>query len=94
MFRRSLPPQEGLLLVQKLDSRIDAAIHMFLMWMDLTVVWINNAGLVVDVRLARRWRPFYLPVAPARYILEIHPDRIRDFQVGDQVELSVCQASK
>ncbi len=82
------------MLVQKHDSRIEAAIHMFFMWMDLTVVWINHACLVVDVRLARRWHPFYLPVAPACYILETHPDRIRDFQVGDQVELSVCQAGK
>lgn len=86
-FRRSLSPEEGLLLVQKQDSRIEAAIHMLFMWIDLTVVWVNRAGQVVDVRLARRWRSFYVPKLPASYVLEIHTDRIHDFQVGDQVEI-------
>lgn len=91
-FRRSLAPREGLLLVQKQDSRIEAAIHMLFMWMDLAVVWINHTGRVVDVRLARRWRFIYMPKLPACYILEAHVDRIHDFQVGDQVEINFDQA--
>lgn len=93
-FRRSLSFQEGLLLVQKQDSRIEAAIHMLFMWMDLAVVWINHTGRVVDVRLARRWRFIYMPKQPARYILEANVDRIHDFQVGDQVEINFDQAGK
>jgi uncharacterized membrane protein (UPF0127 family) len=84
-FRRSLSYQEGLLLVQNKDSRADATIHMLAVFMDLAVVWINSDGDVVDLRLARRWRPIYMPRSPARYILEMAPNRLADFQVGDKV---------
>lgn len=87
MFRRSLPPNYGLLLVESKDSRVDAAIHMLFMRMDLTAVWINSQGEVVDVRLARRWRPAYIPRRPARYILETAANSFDDFKIGDQVRL-------
>jgi hypothetical protein len=86
-FRRTLPDDQGLLLVQRADSRIEAAIHMLFVYFDLAVIWINNAGQVVDVRLARRWRPAYLPKAPARYILELAASRLGDFKIGDHVEI-------
>jgi uncharacterized membrane protein (UPF0127 family) len=54
--------------------------------MDLAVVWITDAGEVVDVRLARRWRPAYFPRRPARYVLEISPERLGDYQIGDKVQ--------
>lgn len=85
-FRRSLSSQEGLLLIQKKDGRMDAAIHMLAVFMDLAIVWINTNGVVVDLRLARSWRPIYVPQKPACYILEIAPERLADFQVGDKVE--------
>lgn len=84
-FRRSLPDMDGLLLVQKSDSRLDAAIHMLGVFMDLGIAWINSDHEVVDVCLARAWRPFYVPRAPARYVLEVTPARLEDFQVGDKV---------
>jgi uncharacterized membrane protein (UPF0127 family) len=87
MFRRNLPPGQGLLLVQHHDSRMAASIHMLFMRIDLAVVWINSANQVVDVRLARRWRPAYLPVNPARYVLEVSVEHLRDFNVGDQVSI-------
>ena len=49
MFRKSIPDNRGLLLVQKTDSKINASIHMMFMWMDLAVIWINNDYLVVDL---------------------------------------------
>jgi len=73
MFRRGLGPDEALLLVERADGRAAAAIHMFFVPFDLAVVWINSAGQVVDKVLARPWRPFYGPQAPARFILETHP---------------------
>ena len=73
------------MLVQGSDSRLEASIHMMFVWIDLAVVWINSGGEVVDVKLARRWRPAYVPRRPARYILEIHPDRLDEFHIGDQV---------
>lgn len=84
-FRRSLPTGEGLLLAGKRDSRVDSAIHMFFVWFDLAVVWINDSGEVVDVQLARRWRPMYISQKPARYVLEIGAQRLEDFHIGDHV---------
>jgi uncharacterized membrane protein (UPF0127 family) len=86
MFRRSIPQNWGLLLVQGSDSRLDAAIHMLAMWIDLGIVWINSKGMVVDTRYARRWRPAYLPANPARYILEMNVAHLGDFTVGDQIQ--------
>jgi uncharacterized membrane protein (UPF0127 family) len=59
---------------------------MLFVWMDLAVIWINQAYQVVDARLARRWRPVYVPGDPARFVLEIAAERIADFQIGDRVE--------
>ena len=84
-FRKRIAPEGGLLLVQKRDSRLDAAIHMLFVFTDLAVAWIDGSGVVVDTCLARRWRPFYVPRRPARYVLEMNPDRLQDFHPGDQV---------
>ncbi len=86
MFRSSLAPDNGLLLVEARESRLDTAIHMLFVFMDLAVIWINSEKIVVDTILARAWRPAYAPHKPARYILEIHPDRINEFKIGDRVE--------
>jgi uncharacterized membrane protein (UPF0127 family) len=85
MFHRNVPAGWGLLLVQSRDSRVDSSIHMLFMWTDLAAVWINSGGEVVDVRHARRWRMAYLPVRPARYVLELNPHHLPDFRVGDQI---------
>lgn len=86
MFRNHLDSDDGLLLVQgKRDSRIDTSIHMLFVPFDLTVVWINTGMRVVDKIIAKAWRPAYAPAEPARYVLEIHPDRWEDYQIGDKV---------
>jgi uncharacterized protein len=86
MFRSSLAPDEGLLLVIGSDSRLDSSIHMFFVPFDLAVFWINAEMIVVDKVIAKSWRPAYFPAKAARYTLEIHPDRYNDYEVGDQVE--------
>jgi uncharacterized membrane protein (UPF0127 family) len=86
-FRRQVAPGDGILLVQSRDSRVEAAIHMLGVLTDLAVVWISAAGEVVDLCLARRWHPFYAPRRPARYILEMNPCHLKDFQIGDRVSL-------
>jgi uncharacterized membrane protein (UPF0127 family) len=86
MFRSELDRAAGLLLVETRDTRIDTSIHMLFVYMDLGVVWINSAHTVVDTLIARSWRPAYAPRSPARYTLEIHPDRLKEFQIGDHVE--------
>ena len=86
MFRPRLDPDDGLLLVEQRDSRLETSIHMFFVPFDIAVFWINSSMEVVDKVLAKSWRPFYAPKAGARYTLEIHPDRMGDYEIGDQVE--------
>jgi uncharacterized membrane protein (UPF0127 family) len=86
MFRRSLAPNEGLLLVQKRENRSESAIHMLFMFIDLTVVWLNASKQVVDVKFARRWRLFYAPQTPAKYVLELPCEYHGVFQIGDQLQ--------
>lgn len=74
------------MLVQQRDSRLEAAIHMLGMLMDLAVIWINTNMQVVDVRLAKRWHPLYIPKFPARYVLETNPERLQDFKIGDEIQ--------
>jgi uncharacterized membrane protein (UPF0127 family) len=84
-LRSQLPEDEGLLLVESKDSRLDVSIHMLMVFMDLGVVWINNDCQVVDRVLAKSWRPVYFPKKPARYVLEINPQRLKDFEIGDRL---------
>ncbi len=87
MFRKNITPYQGLLLVQPREDRVDSSIHMFFMNFDLAVVWINQQSRVVDVKIARRWRPFYQPAQPACYVLETHPQHINDFKIGQQINI-------
>ncbi len=88
MFEQQIDPRGGILMVQETQSRVNASIHMFFMNFDITVVWLDNQLRVVDVIVAHKWQPMLAPVAPARYILETHPDRFSDFNIGDQIEIS------
>ncbi len=85
-FRSPLPRDEGLLLVGARDSRLDSSIHMLFVSFDLSVIWINSGMQVVDKILAKSWRPAYFSKQPARYVLEIQPERWEDFEIGDRVE--------
>ncbi len=60
---------------------------MLFVFTDLAVAWIDSAGVVVDTCLAKRWRPFYAPRRPARYVLEMNPGRFEDFHPGDRVAI-------
>ncbi len=83
MFNPGLGNYEGILLVEDSESRINSAIHMFFMRFDIAVIWINSKYQVVDVQIARKGRPFYIPAAPSKFTLETHPDRLADFRIGD-----------
>jgi uncharacterized membrane protein (UPF0127 family) len=85
-FRAPIAPDEGLLLVGTRDSRVDSAIHMLFVSFDLSVVWINSDMKVVDKIIAKSWRPAYFSKEPAKYVLEVHPSRWEDFQIGDLVQ--------
>jgi uncharacterized membrane protein (UPF0127 family) len=85
-FRSRLARDEGLLLVGKRDSRLDSSIHMLYVQFDLAVIWIDTAMKVVDKVFAKSWRPAYFSRQPAKYVLEIHPERWADFEIGEGVE--------
>ncbi|MCL4561248.1 MAG: DUF192 domain-containing protein [Chloroflexi bacterium] len=85
MLRRKVGENSGLILVQTSESRMDSAIHMFFVNFDLAVIWLDKNRKVVDTCLAKRWRPFYMPSQAAQYILETHPQRLNEFQIGDQL---------
>ena len=85
-FRPRLALDEGLLLVGTRDSRLDSSIHMLFVAFDLTVIWINSELQAVDKIIAKSWRPAYFSKQPARYVLEIHPERWGDYEIGDTVQ--------
>lgn len=87
-FRSRLARDEGLVLVGTRDSRLDSSIHMLFVSFDLGVIWINSQMQVVDRVLAKSWRPAYISKRPARYVLEVHPDRREEFQIGDTVQFT------
>jgi uncharacterized membrane protein (UPF0127 family) len=87
-FRSGLARDEGLLLVGRRDSRLDSSIHMLFVPFDLSVIWIDSSMQVVDKVLARSWRPAYFSNQPAKYTLEIHPERWDNFEIGDGVEFT------
>jgi uncharacterized membrane protein (UPF0127 family) len=86
MFTADLPENEGVLLVQSSDSRLNASIHMMFMRMDLAVFWINSEYTVVEKVLARRWKLGYVPTRPAKYVLETSVTCLNDFNIGDKVD--------
>ncbi len=85
MFYPGLDDYKGILLVEKSDSRMNSAIHMFFMRFDIAVIWINAKYQVVDRQLAKKWHPFYMPAVASRFTMETHPDRINDFKIGDML---------
>jgi uncharacterized membrane protein (UPF0127 family) len=85
-LRSDLARDDGLVLVGKRDSRVDSSIHMFFVSFDLAVIWINSNMQVVDKVLAKSWKPAYFSKLPAKYVLEVHPERWEEFQVGDRVQ--------
>lgn len=85
MFQKGLPPGGGLLFDEKRDSRLNSAIHMFFMRFPIAVFWVNSANILVSKSLAKPWHPFYIPSAPARYIIETSTSNLELWNVGDKI---------
>ena len=86
-FRRSWPQDEGLLFVESAESRVATSIHMFFVFFSIGVVWLAADGTVVDAKLAKPFRPYYAPAAPAKYYLEGTPDLLSWVQVGERLTI-------
>ncbi len=87
-LRSRLSRDEGLVLVGKRDSRLDSSIHMLFVSFDLAVIWINSDMQIVDKVIAKSWRPAYFSKQPAMYVLEVHPERWDEFQIGDTLHFN------
>ena len=88
MFTKALNPDQGVILVEDTESRINTSIHMLFMNFDLTILWVNAQMIVVDKVLAKKWAPFYFPKAPAQYVVELHPSQFSHFSIGDTLVMS------
>ncbi len=86
MFRAALAEGEGLLLVERRESRLDTSIHMFFMRFPIAAIWLDAHYRVVDTCLARPWRPYYAPRAPAQYTLETSPAMLDKISIGDELK--------
>lgn len=86
-FRRSLAPDEGLLLVEARESRLDTSIHMFFVFFSIAAIWLDAEGRVVDAKLALPFRPYYAAQAPAQYVLEGPPAMLDLIQVGERLSI-------
>jgi len=86
-FRRVLPPDEGLLFVESVESRVATSIHMFFVFFSIGVVWLAADGTVVDAQLAKPFRPYYAPRAPAQYFLEGSPALLEWVRLGEKLSI-------
>ena len=84
-FRHQIGLDEGLLLVQKRNSRIDSSIHMLFVFTPLAVFWINSDRVVVHKTRALPWRLAYVSPTPAMYVLELNPIHLGLFEIGHEV---------
>ena len=87
MFRRRLDPREGLLFIEAKESQVATSIHMFFVFFSIGVVWMGANGTVVDKVLAKPFRPYYAPQAPAQYFLEGSPDLLAWVEVGERLQM-------
>ena len=87
MFTKAIEPNRGIIMDEKIPSRMNATIHMLFMNFDIAVIWLDRDFVVVDKVLAKPWALAYMPKKAARYVVELHPSRLDDFAEGDQVEL-------
>lgn len=88
MFSRGLKHDEGIILVDTQEGRINTSIHMFFMNYDITVLWLDKNLVVVDKILAKKWAPMYIPVKPAQYVVELHVSKFSEYSIGDQLVVS------
>ena len=88
MFHKPLAEDEALLFIHARESVSATTIHMFFVFFDIGVIWLDAQRRVVDYKLARPFRPSYAPKKPACYFVECHPRALDFVQIGDQLDWS------
>ncbi|MCS6908748.1 MAG: DUF192 domain-containing protein [Anaerolineales bacterium] len=84
----SAPPtfEQGLLFWYLRPGRWNTAIHMIGVPFPLAVIWLNEAQLIVDKRMALPWQVALVPKRAAQYVIECHPQRLIDFSEGEKLD--------
>jgi uncharacterized membrane protein (UPF0127 family) len=85
MFRRGLDPDEVYLFAFGSEGVVTASVHMAFVFFPISLIWLDAQRQVVDVRLARPFRPAYAPRRPAKYLVEGAPSLIDRVAVGDRL---------
>jgi len=85
MFRRSIEPDEGLVLAETRSSIAATSIHMFFVPFDIAAIWLDDEFIVVHTALAKAWHPYYASPRPARYVLEGPPDLLKRVTIGERL---------
>ena len=85
MFRRALDPDEALVFCYERESTAETSIHMFFVFFDIAVLWLDAERRVVDKVLAKSFRPYYASRKPAQYFCEGDPRLLERAQIGDQL---------
>lgn len=87
MFTKQIDIDGGIIIAEKKESTALTTIHMMFMNFDITVLWLDNAMVVVDKVLAKKWVPVYSPKKPAQYVVELHSSKFSEYSVGDKLEI-------
>ena len=87
MLTGELKSDEGIIIFEKSESRMNTTIHMMFMNYDITVLWLDKNYVVIDKVLAKRWAPYYASKEPAQYVVELHRSMFPEFSIGDELVL-------
>ena len=86
MFRRRLRPKEVYLFVFHAGSVVSASVHTLFVFYPISLVWLDAQQRVVDLRLAKPFRPYYAPRQAAQYLIEGMPDLLDRVREADRLE--------
>jgi uncharacterized protein len=88
MFRGSLGETEAYLFVERWESISLTSIHMLFVFFAIGVIWLDADWRVVDLKLARPFRPYYASSRPARYFIECLPAVLDRVHLGDRLRVT------
>jgi len=85
MGTRTLDPNFGIVLAESKAGVINTSIHMFFVYTPLAVFWLDENFCVVHKVVAKPWDMAHISPRSAKYVLELHPDHIDRWQLGDTI---------
>ena len=87
MFRKSIARNGGMLFVY--DRPGDYRFWMKNTLIPLTVIWLDAQAKIIGIKLLQPCRQVNCPVygvdRPSQYIIELHPDRRKEFKPGQRL---------